>query len=97
MPSDPNWIMNPFRVETLYLIHILSQGSACRRHSTNTTNMHVINEKRDISTMLAVHNQIKIFIPMSCSSLNLQFKQNMNTNIILMNNMCQQYYVRTFT
>lgn len=69
MSSGPNWIMNPFRAEILYLIHILSQGSAWRRHSTNTTNVHFINEKWDPSTMLAVHNQIfipwkkKIFFP----------------------------------
>lgn len=25
----PNWIMNPFRAEILYIFHVLSQGLAC--------------------------------------------------------------------
>lgn len=62
MSSGPNWIMNPFRAEILYLIHILSQGSAWRRHSNKTTNVHFINEKWDPSTMLAVHNQITKYL-----------------------------------
>lgn len=60
--SGPKWIMNPFRAETLYLFPVLSQGLACRRHSTNTANTHFINEKWDASSMLPVHKQITKYL-----------------------------------